>query len=138
MTTRYLTNVVLALIGGALLVTSQAFAWDTFAWIMLGGGVVATAIAGSAIAIRSRGIAQRGLDGIAAVLGAWTIVASLVFVGAAVTWLGFASGAAMLALALVGLTMHELKTERVVHSLEAPAEHPPPAERVPERFAGAR
>lgn len=138
MTTRYLTNVVLALIGGALLVTSQAFAWDTFAWIMLGGGAAAAAIALPAIAIRSRGIAQRGLDAIGAVVGAWTIVASLVFVGAAVTWLGFASGGAFVALALIGLTMHELKTERVVHSLEAPAASPQPVEDAPDRLAGVR
>lgn len=138
MTTRYLTNVALALIGGALLVTSQAFAWDTFAWIMLGGGAAATAIALPAIAIRSRGWAQRGLDAVGAAVGAWTIVASMVFVGAAVTWLGFASGGAFVALALIGLTMHELKTERVVHSLEAPAMSPSAAEEAPDRLAGVR
>lgn len=49
-------------------------------------------------------------------LGAWTIVAAVVFGGAAVSWLGFASGAALLTLALIWLTLHELRTERVVHS----------------------
>jgi len=138
MTTRYLTNVVLALIGGALLVTSQAFAPTTFAWIMLGGGIAAAAIALPAMAIPSRGPAQRGLDAIGSAVAAWTIVASLVFVGAAITWLGFASGAAFVALAIAGLTMHELKTERVVHSLEAPADSPRAAEDAPDRLAGVR
>jgi hypothetical protein len=138
MTTRYLTNVVLALIGGALLVTSQAFAPTTFAWIMLGGGIAAAAIALPATAIRSRGPAQRVLDAIGSAVGAWTIVASLVFVGAAITWLGFASGAAFVALALAGLTLHELNTERVVHSLAAPAESPMPAEEAPDRLADVR
>ncbi len=139
MTTRYLTNVLLAVIGGLLLVTSQAFAWDTFAWIMLGGGIAAAAIALPAMAIRSRGIAQYGLDGATAVAAAWTIVASLVFVGATVTWLGFASGGAFAVLALAGLTLHELKTERVVHELAAPAaEEPAASGSEPERFAGVR
>ena len=128
----------IAALCSALLVASMAFAWDTFAWIMLGGGAAATAIALPAIAIRSRGWAQRGLDAIGAAVGAWTIVASMVFVGAAVTWLGFASGGAFVALALIGLTMHELKTERVVHSLEAPAASPPPVEEAPDRLVGAR
>jgi hypothetical protein len=40
------------------------------------------------------------------------------FAGATITWLGFAAGAALFALAIVGLTLHELTTERVVHSIE--------------------
>lgn len=43
---------------------------------------------------------------------------SLVFGGATSRWLSFADGCAMLALAVVGLVLHELSTERVVHSLE--------------------
>lgn len=33
-------------------------------------------------------------------------------------WLGFAAAAALVAIAVFGLTAHELTTERVVHSLE--------------------
>ena len=117
MNSRYLTNVALMLAGAFLVVTSQAFGVAVFEWLMLGVGVVAVLLSG-AIAARGRGVPQRSLDAIIGVLGAWTIVASLVFAGAAVTWLGFASGAAFVALALVGLTLHELVTERVVHSIE--------------------
>ncbi len=35
-----------------------------------------------------------------------------------VTWLSFAGALGVLALSLIGLTVHELSTERVVHSLE--------------------
>ena len=70
---------------------------------------------------RGRGNVQRGIDGLIGGLGAWTIVASLVFSGTVVTWLGFASGAAFVGLAFVGLTLHELYTERVVHSIEVRA-----------------
>jgi hypothetical protein len=65
-----------------------------------------------------RGIAQRVLDAVIGALGAWTIVASVVFAGSTVTWLGFSAGVAFVALALIGLTLHELLTERVVHSIE--------------------
>lgn len=124
MSTRYLTNIVLALIGGFLLVTSQAFGVATFMWLMLASGIAMIVVAAPGVTIASRGDVQRGLDSVLSLLGIWTIVASMAFGGAAVTWLGFASGAALLALALVGLTMHELSTERIVHSLEvrSPAE----------------
>jgi peptidoglycan/LPS O-acetylase OafA/YrhL len=117
MNSRFLTNIVLAFGGGFLIVASQAWSPSVFMWLMLGGGVLAIALGGAA-ALPHRGAAQRTLDVIAALLGAWTIVAALVFAGTVVTWLGFASGAGFLGLALVGLTLHEVSTERVVHSLE--------------------
>lgn len=124
MNSRYATNLALALMGGFLVVVSQAWSLSVFMWVMLGIGVAAVALAGTA-ALPHRSRAQRTLDGIIGLLGAWTIVASLVFSGTVVTWLGFASGIAFVALALVGLTLHELRTERVVHSFEVrtAAEH---------------
>jgi hypothetical protein len=124
MNSRYLTNVALTILGAFTVVASMVWAPSTFMWLMLGSGIVAVLLAGSVV-IATRGIAQRSLDGAIGVLGAWTIVASLVFAGSVVTWLGFASGAAFVALALAGLTLHELSAERVVHSIEvhAPAEH---------------
>jgi hypothetical protein len=117
MNSRYLTNVALLIAGAFLVVTSQAFGVSVFEWLMLGVGVLAVLLSG-AIVERGRGLPQRSLDTIIGILGVWTIVASMVFAGAAVTWLGFASGAAFVALALIGLTLHELVTERVVHSIE--------------------
>ena len=43
------------------------------------------------------------------------------FSGTVITWLGFASAAAFVALAFIGLTLHELHSERVVHSIEVHA-----------------
>jgi hypothetical protein len=72
------------------------------------------------------GWTQRALPGVTALLGGWTVVASLVFLPTTVVWLGFASAAAIVALAVAGLTAHEL-VERVVHSLEvAPSAQPEP------------
>jgi hypothetical protein len=118
MRTRYLTNVLMASLGGFLLVTSQAFAVSTFGWLMFASGIATLLITVPAITVVARGGLQRALDYLFILLGAWTIVASLVFSGAAVTWLGFASGGALAVLALAGLTAHELSSERVVHSFE--------------------
>jgi len=118
MSTRYLSNLTLLLLGAFLVVVSQTFGVNTFMWLMLAGGIAALAVSAPAIALVSRGRVQRSLDGLIAVLGIWTIVASVVFAGATVGWLGFASGLGLAALATIGLTLHELKTERVVHSIE--------------------
>jgi len=117
MNSRYLTNIGLALLGGFLVVASQVWSASVFMWLMFGVAAVAVLLVGAA-AIPGRGVAQRGLDGIIGALGAWTVVASLIFAGTTVTWLGFASGAAFVVLALIGLTLHELSSERVVHSFE--------------------
>ena len=117
MNSRYLTNVALMVAGAFLVVASQAFSSSTFEWLMFGVGVLAVVIS-SAIVLSARGLAQRGLDALIGIVGAWTVVASLEFTGSTVTWLGFASGAGLVALALIGLTLHELRTERVVHSLD--------------------
>jgi hypothetical protein len=117
MDSRYLSNVALMIAGAFLVVVSQAFVPATFEWLMFGVGALAVILSGT-IVLRTRGIAQRGLDALIGILGAWTVVASLVFVGSTVIWLGFASGAGLVALALIGLTLHELTSERVVHSLD--------------------
>jgi hypothetical protein len=54
---------------------------------------------------------------VVAVVSAWTIVASQVFSQATVQNLPLASSS-IAALSLIGLTIHELSSERVVHSLE--------------------
>ena len=118
MSSRYLTNVVLVVLGGFLAVAAMAFGVPVFTWLMFGAGIAALALAAPTVTILARGRAQRGLDLMIGLLGAWTIVASMVFGGIVITWLGFASGVALIALALAGLTLHELSTERVVHSFE--------------------
>jgi hypothetical protein len=79
------------------------------------------AVIGAAQLDRSRGLTQRALDALTGALGIWTVVASVVFSGATLTWLSFSEGLGFVGLALAGLVAHELVTERVVHALEAPA-----------------
>jgi hypothetical protein len=124
MSSRYLTNAILVVLGGFMVVASVAFGVPVFMWLMFGAGIAALAFAAPMVMIVSRGRTQRGLDGFIGLLGAWAIVASMVFAGAAITWLGFAAGVALIALAFTGLTLHELSTERVVHSFEVRASTP--------------
>jgi hypothetical protein len=90
----------------------------------IAAGVTIVALAATPARV---GWIQRALSGVTAVLGGWTVVASLVCFPTTVVWLGFASALAIVALAVAGLTAHEPMTERVVHSLEvAPSAQPEP------------
>lgn len=114
---RYLSNLVLALVAGFLVVATQAFALPTVKWLTFAIAIGATVISLGTGAVRIP-LAQRLISAVAAVIGVWTIVASLVFSLHTVMWLGFASAVALVGLAVIGLTVHELSTERVVHSIE--------------------
>ncbi|HEX6763536.1 MAG TPA: hypothetical protein VF094_12115 [Gaiellaceae bacterium] len=120
MSLRFVTNVVLMLAGGLIVVCSQAFSAGLAGWIAFGIGLGILAMVGAAQLDRSRGWAQEGLDGLAGGLAIWTVIAAVVFSGSPLTWLVFAEGLGFVGLALVGIVAHELSTERVVHSL-APA-----------------
>jgi hypothetical protein len=120
MSTRFLSNVLLAMVAGFLVVATQAFAPAAVAWISFGIAVAITVTGLSMIA--SRMAVQRVVAALTALIGGWTIVASLVFAPATVVWLAFASALAVVGLGLIGLTAHELSTERVVHSLEVERE----------------
>lgn len=117
MSTRFLFNLILAVAAGFLVVATQAFAPVTVAWITFGIAVGTVMLSTGALALRT-GLVQRLLTAAALIIGIWTIVASLVFFPTTVVWLGFASALALVGLAVVGLILHELTTERVVHSLE--------------------
>lgn len=125
MSTRYLSNLALILVAAFLVVATQAWAPLAVAWITFGVAIGFTVIGLAMLAHRAT--VQRALAGLVTVIGAWTIIASLVFVPTTVLWLGFASALAVVALSVIGLTAHELTTERVVHSLEVRREPVPVA-----------
>ena len=125
MSTRYLSNLALVIGGGFLVVATQAFPVATVAWLAFAVAVGLTTI--SLYMLVGRGaIPQRTAGAVGLILGVWTIVASLVFAPTTVLWLGFASAIAFVVLGLIGLTVHELTTERVVHSLETGSEQRAP------------
>jgi hypothetical protein len=117
MSIRFVSNAVLALAAGFVVVASQAFSSSTTGWIAFGVAIGILAVASLAQADRSRGLLQRAFDGVTAVVGAWTIVASVVFSGTALTWLSAAEGIALVALAYAGLTANELRRQPAVHTL---------------------
>ena len=128
--TRYLSNLALTAAAGFLVVAEFAFTLTTAAWLTFALAIGFVAISGFML-IAGRHIVQRAIGGLGLVIGAWTIVASLVFAPATVMWLGFASAVALVALGIAGLTSHELTTERVVHSLQVQREPVAVREREP-------
>ena len=116
MSTSFVTNTIFAVTAGFLVVASQAFASPTTAWIAFGIAIGILAVACLAQTDASRGRLQRTLDGVIALVSAWTIVASVVFHGATVKWLSTAEALALVALGLAGLTYNELREQKAVHA----------------------
>ncbi|HVX32895.1 MAG TPA: hypothetical protein VHA80_07115 [Solirubrobacterales bacterium] len=111
----FITRTALLVLGGFLAVVSQIWTGDVLQWVFVGGGAVMMLMA-LADATRERPT-QRALDGLILLLGAWTVVEAFIFDGNDLKWWSFASGAAIAGLAVVGLIVHEMSTERVVHEL---------------------
>ncbi len=117
MSTRYLTGMFLALLGGFVVVASQALARATVGWIAFAVGVAATTVSALAQLDRSRGTVQRTLDA-ATVAGAGLMMAfALTASGQAVIWLSFAFAVGIVALAVSGLTLNEISSWRANHNL---------------------
>lgn len=117
MTSRYFTNVIIALLGGLVVVGSQVFASATVAWLAFGVALVVLGISVLAQLDGQRGMGQRALDGVLGAISALLIVFSLVFGGATVTWLAFALALGFVAVAVAGLTLHEVEAWRSAHGL---------------------
>jgi hypothetical protein len=116
MSPKYVINLLVALAGGFLVVASRAFTPDTAGWLGLGVGIFAVLIAAAGLAVSRLQLRSAGYA-LTALLGAWTIVSSTVFNGATLGWLVFADAIALVAVAVAELTVHEVSTERVVHTL---------------------
>jgi hypothetical protein len=118
---RYFSFLALGIAAAFLVVASQAFALVDIANVSLGVAIGMLVVSLGVIARYRRHIpsAATGL-GIGAV-SAWMIVSSQVFSLATVQNLTFAEALAIAGLVIVGLTGHELGSERVVHSLETRA-----------------
>lgn len=106
-------------IAAAFLVVAQAtYALSTIIWLAFGVGVGALFVSLAVAYLYRRHLPTLLIGMVTAVVSGWTVVASLVFSQATVQNLALAGGLAMAGLALVGLTAHELSSERVVHSIE--------------------
>jgi hypothetical protein len=118
------------LAGGFLVVAVYGFSTPVAVWL---GFAVSIAMALFAMAMIYPSIRDRRMSGPAllglctAILAGWTIVATQVFSNATALWLVFASALGHVGLSLIGLVMHEIRTERVVHHLEVQREREPAA-----------
>lgn len=132
---RYSSLALVAGIGGAFLaVATYAFAASTAVWLDFAVSAGMVVVGGLMVyeGIRRNRIGFPIIGGLAAIVASWTVVATLVFPITTALWLGFASALAYCGLAIGGLVLGELTTERVVHHLrvmehaegEKPAEHP--------------
>ena len=119
MSQRFITNVALAIAGAVVVVASQAFTSSVTGWLTFGVGLGALALLA---VVRREGMGEpvsRLLDAGIGLLAIWSVIASVVYDGRLLTWLSFGEGAALVALAAAGLVVHEVRTERAVHALEA-------------------
>jgi hypothetical protein len=118
MRVRYISYLSLGVAAAFLVVATYAFSLSTIAALSLGVGVGMLAVS-LGVAIRYRNdLPSLAVSGAVAAVSAWMIVSSQVFGQSTVDDLTFASALAVGALAAIGLTQHELDTERVVHKLE--------------------
>jgi hypothetical protein len=123
MSPRFISNIALAVAGAFVVVASQTFTPSVTGWLTFGVSLGALALLAVVQLDRARGYIQRVLDAATGALALWSAVASVVFTGTTLTWWSLAEGIGFVALGVVGLVTHELRTERIVHAFEAiPAE----------------
>jgi hypothetical protein len=119
MSQRFISNVALGIAGAVVVVSTQAFTPHTTGWVTFGVSLGALALLALLQRDRAGARSQRMLDIEVGLLAVWSAVASVVYTGTTLRWLSFGEGAAFVALAVAGLIVHELRTERVVHELQA-------------------
>ncbi|MDO8213375.1 hypothetical protein [Conexibacter sp. CPCC 206217] len=128
MSIRYLTNIAIGIVGAFLVVATQAFTPNWIQWLAFSVGTIAVLVAlGSLAVVRDR--VHQATAVTAAAVGIGLVAMSLLFAANVVYALALAGGLALAAIALVGLSAHELRTERVVHELSV-GDHAQPEERV--------
>ena len=101
-----------------LVFATVAFSLPTIAALAVGVGVGMLAVSLNIAVPYRKDLASLATGGAIAAVSAWTVLASQVFSQSTVDDLTFASAVAVGVLAMAGLTAEELRTERVVHSLE--------------------
>jgi hypothetical protein len=106
-------------IAAAFLVVAQAsFVADTTMWLTFAVGAGALFVSSGLAIYYRKHLPTVATAGLAAVLGGWMIVSSLVFSLSTVVTLSLGEGLALGGLAVIGLGINELAREHVVHSLE--------------------
>ena len=115
---RYISYLSLGVAAAFLVVATYAFSLSTIDALTFGVGIAMLAVS-LGVAVRYRDdLPSLAVGGPIAAVSVWMVVSSLAFSNSTVDDLTFASALVVAALAAIGLTAHELDTERVVHKLE--------------------
>jgi hypothetical protein len=120
-TVRFLSNLIVLLLGAFLAAATFAFAGSTLAWLGLGVSATVLVLLLVAFALHGRGGTQRALDIAQMVAAAWTVVGSRTFTDPTRHWLLFGFAAFATAAGTAGLAIHEARAERALRSPVAPA-----------------
>jgi hypothetical protein len=137
MSTRYFTGTLLVILGGFVVVATQAFAPTPVSWIAFGIAIATVAVSVLAQLDRSRGTVQRVLDAAQVAVGGLLMTFALTASGTAVRWLSFALALGTVALGFIGLTFNEIANWRAAHQLGELRGLPPQRSMAPmERSAG--
>lgn len=123
----FISRLALLLTGAFLVLASQVWGSSTLEWLFIAGGAVMIVLA--MIDSIARNLAQRSIDGLLLLVGAWAVVEALVLSGLDLKWWSFGIGLAGVGLAALGLVVHEMTTERVVHELSVTG-HPETSDRL--------
>jgi hypothetical protein len=108
---RFFSWIAVGIAAGFLVVVGASFPLSTVMWLTFAISV-GTLVVSVALAVGYyRDIPTLVTALVTAVVSAWTIVASLVFSLQTVEELGLAAGIAIAALAIVGVTAHEVENE---------------------------
>jgi hypothetical protein len=115
---RFASYLCVGIAAAFLVFATVAFSLPTIAALAVGVGVGMLAVSLNIAVPYRKDLASLATGGAIAAVSAWTVLASQVFSQSTVEDLTFASAVAVGVLAMAGLTAEELRTERVVHSLE--------------------
>ncbi|MGH9107373.1 MAG: hypothetical protein ACRDZX_16415 [Acidimicrobiales bacterium] len=140
MNSKYITNLVLGLFGGFIVVETLKFSHPTERWVAFAFAIAVVAISLSAWLDRSRGLVQQSLDGLMTALGGTMIGISVVYTGPTAQWIDFALALGWVATAVTGMSMNEVEAWRVTHGMAElqPFSHGPHLRSHPREAAGTR
>jgi hypothetical protein len=110
----FISRLSLLLVSAYLVVATQVWPAN-LEWMFIVGGIVMIALAAYGATVQNG--AQRALDGLVGLLGVWSIVEAIIFNGSALQWVSFVTALVGAGFAVIGLAIHEMTTERVVHEL---------------------
>jgi len=114
---RYATNVLLALFGGFVVVASRSFSTSVVGWLAFAFGIAVVAVSILAQLDRGRGVVQRVLDAAMAALGGLAMGFGVGTAGSVERWTAFAFALGWVAVGLAGLTVHEISQWRAARGL---------------------